>query len=258
MSTLEGLPEGSRALIEAAVAAVERALGDQLIAACLIGAAARPELLIVARELSPEALRVLAQALAEPLQAGLQIRTVTDPELRGSVDVHALELAQWRDSNRLLAGRDPFAELEIAAVDLRHEIERALRTLGHRLRNRLLWCLATEQRRLDALLRESLERLIGLARQSLRLLGEPTPEDDGAALEAFLRWAGAELEAVSGLRARLCGERPGTDPKAGEAKRSAAPRGPTDPIAELAALAAATAAATAAVDALDLSRQAAR
>lgn len=233
MSTLDGLPERSRALIEAAVTAVEGSLGDGLIAVCLLGAQTRPELLIVAEQLSAETLRVLAKALVGPLQGGLQIRMVTDAELRGSVDVHALELAQWRDEQRLLAGRDPFAKLDIAAVDLRHEIERALRTLGHRLRNRLLWCLATEQQRLDAMLRESLERLIGLAQQSLRLLGEPVPEDEGEALAAFLRWADAEVEAVSRVRARVLGEEP-----------------VGDPVGDLAALAAATEAATAKVDSL--------
>jgi hypothetical protein len=241
MPTLEWLPERSRAQVQAAVAAVEGSLAEGLIAVCLIGAAAKPdrdsraqpELLIVARELGADTLQALAKALVGPLQAGLQIRTMTEAELRGSVDVHALELAQWRDANLLLAGRDPFAELEISPIDLRHEIERALRTLGHRLRNRLLWCLATEQQRLDALLRESLERLIGLAQQSLGLLGEPVPEDEGAVLEAFLGWAGAEVEAVLGLRTRLLGEKPASDP-----------------IAELAALAAATEAATTAVDSL--------
>jgi hypothetical protein len=241
MPTLEWLPERSRAQVEAAVTAVERSLADGLIAVCLVGAAAKPErdaraqpeLLIVARELGADTLQALARALVGPLQAGLQIRMVTDAELRGSVDVHALELAQWRDANLLLAGWDPFAELEISAIDLRHEIERALRTLGHRLRNRLLWCLATEQQRLDALLRESLERLIGLAQQSLGLLGEPVSEDEGAVLEAFLRWAGAEVEPVARLRTRLLGETPAGDPSA-----------------ELAALASATEAATAAIDSL--------
>ena len=154
MPTLEEMPERLRGPIEAAVGAVEASLGEELIALCLIGASTRatPELLIVAEELAPETLRLLAQALVAPLQAGVQVRTVTRAELRGSVDVHALEIAQWRDQHRLLAGRDPFAELDIAAVHLRHEIERALRTLGHRLRNRLLWCLATD---LDREMKES-------------------------------------------------------------------------------------------------------
>jgi hypothetical protein len=235
------MPDRMRAPIDAAVVAVESALGEGLIAVCLIGAAAKgdrdlranPELLIVAEQLTTETLRVLAKGLVEPLKAGLQIRTVTRAELRGSVDVHALELAQWRDQHLLLAGSDPFAELEIAPGHLRHELERALRTLGHRLRNRLLWCLATEQLRLDVLLRESLERLSEVAHHSLRLLGEPLPADEGAVLEAFLRWAGGESEPVLALRARLLAE--------GSAE---------DPIGELAALAAATEAATAKVDSI--------
>lgn len=241
MPTLEWMPERQRAPIEAAVKAVQSSLGEGLIAVCLIGAAAKPdrdlranpELLIVAEQLTSDTLRVLAKGLVAPLKSGLQIRTVTRAELRGSVDVHALELAQWRDQHLLLAGRDPFAELEIAAEHLRHEIERALRTLGHRLRNRLLWCLATEQLRLDALLRESLERLTEVAHHSLRLLKQPLPSDEGALLEEFLRWAGGESEPVLALRARLLVD--------GAA---------VDPIAELAALTAATEAATAKVDSI--------
>jgi hypothetical protein len=243
MPPLEWMPERMRAPIEAAVVAVESSLGDGLIAVCLIGAAAKPdrdlranpELLIVAEELTTATLRALAKGLVEPLKTGLQIRTLTRAELQGSVDVHALEIAQWRDQNLLLAGRDPFAELDIAASDLRHEIERALRTLDHRLRNRLLWCLATEQLRLDALLRESLERLTELAHHSLRLLGESVPADEGAALERFLRWAGGESGPVLALRARLL------------ADASA-----EDAIAELTALAAATEAATTKIDSLSL------
>ena len=241
MPTLEWMPDRMRAPIDAAVAGVGSALGDGLIAICLIGAAARPdrdlranpELLIVAEQLTAETLRTLAKGLVQPLKAGLQIRTLTRAELRGSVDVHALEIAQWRDEHVLLAGRDPFAELDIAAGHLRHEIERALRTLGHRLRNRLLWCLATEQLRLDALLRESLERLSEVAHHSLRLLGQPLPADEGAVIEAFLRWAGTESECVLALRARLLAE-----------------ASAVDPIGELAALTAATEAATAKVDSI--------
>lgn len=241
MPTPEWMPDRMRAPIDAAVSAVEAGLGERLIAVCLIGAAARPdrdlrahpELLIVAEELTVETLRVLAKGLVAPLGAGLQIRTVTRAELRGSVDVHALEIAQWRNEHLLLAGQDPFAELDIAAEHLRHEIERALRTLGHRLRNRLLWCLATEQLRLDALLREGVERLTEVAQHTLRLLGIALPSDEGAMLESFLGWAGSESEAVLALRARLLAE------------QSAA-----DPIAELTALTAATEAATARVDSI--------
>jgi hypothetical protein len=230
MVTLDGLQDRVRDSITTATTAVERALGEGLVAVCLIG---NNELLIVAEALPPASLRALASGLVEPLRAGLQIRMVTHDELRNSVDVHALEIAQWRAEHLRLAGRDPFADLQITPADLRHEIERALRTLSHRLRNRLLWCLATEQQRLDAVLRESLDRLTSLAGHTLGLLALPCPADDDAVLEAFLNWANADHQPIAALRARLRG-----------LERA------HDPIAELAALAAATEAATAKVDSI--------
>jgi len=122
---LDWLPERTRESIEVATAALVTTLADQLIAVCLIGPAAKQdrrlrganaELLVVARSLEAELLRALAGGLAGPLRAGLQIRTVTDVELAGSVDVHALEIAQWRDHHLLLEGKDPFAGLEISAT----------------------------------------------------------------------------------------------------------------------------------------------
>ena len=218
--SLEWLPASTRASIEAAVTALESALGDGLAAICLIGPAATPgrdlrgvhaELLVVAESLPHARLHELAAGLAAPLRAGLQIRTVTREELRGSVDVHALEIATWRERNQLLAGRDPFASLTLTPADLRHEIERALRTLSHRLRNRVLWCLATQQRRLDSVLREGVERLIQLAHHTLLLVGEQPLDDEDALLEQFAAWAGAPHEGLVATRRRLVGNAPSRD-----------------------------------------------
>lgn len=236
----EWLPERSREQIREAAEACERALGDELLAVCLIGAAAgpnrnyragNPELLVVAKSLTPAALHDLAQGLAAPLRQGLQIRTVTRTELLGSVDVHALEIAEWRARNIVLSGDDPFAELSIARADLRHELERALRTLNHRLRNRVLWCLATEQRRLDPVLREGLERLTMIGYHTLELLGENLPLDEGKALARFVTWAGADDEALATVRERLL-----------------ANTVPADSLAELTTLATVTEAACAKID----------
>lgn len=248
VTSLDWLPEQLRDPIEAATPAITQALASQLIAVCLVGPAAKrgrllrgvqAELLVVAEQLDAASLRELASGLAKPLRAGLQIRTITRAELAGSVDVLALEIATWRDHHLLLAGRDPFAGLVIAAKDLRHEIERALRTLSQRLRNRMLWCLATEQARLDALLREGIELLTMLGHHTLALVGEQPPSNEAALLERLLVWSanlsapGSDLATVMALRARL-----------------EAPRAPQDPLAELAALAATTEAVCARVDAL--------
>lgn len=242
MISLDWLPDRTRAPIEAAAPAVVRVLGDKLVAVCLIGPAAKQgrnlrgghaELLVIANELGLATLHNLAASLSTPLRAGLQIRTVTRFELAGSVDVHALELAQWRDHHLLLAGENPFEDLEIAEADLRHEIERSLRSLTQRLRNRMLWCLATDQRRLDAVLREGIELLTTLAHHTLALIGEVPPADDRALLQRFVDWAGCPPEPLVALRDRL-----------------AAPRPADDPLAELEDLATATEAACARVDAL--------
>jgi hypothetical protein len=246
MPAPDWLPQRSRDLVEAALAACITAMPDELLAVCLIGGAARRErdlrgsseqleLLIVVEQLPASQLPVLAEGLREPLKGGLQLRTVTRLELLGSVDVQALELAEWRDRNVLLHGDDPFAALVLAPSDLRHEIERALRGLSQRLRNRLLWCLATEQRRLDVVLREGVDLLLSLAHHTLAMVGEPPERDDGVLIGQFGAWVGVDVEAITSLRNRLM---------AGQAAG--------DPLAELSSLAVVIEAACVRVDALRL------
>jgi hypothetical protein len=240
--SLDWLPDRMRLSIEVAVPAIVHALADKLVAVCLVGSAAKPdrsaraahaELLVVAEELGPVTLHELAVGLAEPLRAGLQIRTLTRVELAGSADVQALELAQWRDHHLLLGGSDPFSELHIAPPDLRHEIERALRTLSQRLRNRMLWCIATDQRHLDSVLREGIELLSTLAHHTLTLIGQQPPADDAGLLEQFAAWAGHPIEGVAALRERL-----------------ESTRGTEDPLADLEDLGALTEAACTRIDTL--------
>ncbi|GEM_PF-2316663 len=236
---LEWLPAAIRTLVENATRSTLDALGEQLRAICLVGAAAGPnrnyrggaELLVIADDLSREALESLALALAPTFRGGLQVRVLTQIELLGSVDVQALEIAEWQARNVVLAGEDPFAALTISPVDLRHELERALRGLSHRLRNRVLWCLATDQRHLDTVLREGLDRLTTIGYHTLALRGQPLPLDEARALACFIDWAGGEPTMLEPLRQRLL-------------SNSLA----TDALAELETLAAATALGCAMID----------
>lgn len=223
MIILDWLPERIRLPIASAVVAIVSGLGKELVAVCLIGPAARRdakartthvELLIVAETLGPMTLHELAVGLVEPLRAGLQVRTLTRAELAGSVDVQALELAQWRHEHLLLAGSDPFSALRIAPADLRHEIERALRTLSQRLRNRMLWCIATDQRHLDVVLRDGIELLGMLAHHTLTLVGQQPASDDAALLEQFATWAGHPIDGVAALCERLDAKGTTDDPLA--------------------------------------------
>jgi len=246
MPAPDWLPQRSRDLVDAALAACVTVMPDVLRAVCLIGGAARRErdlrgsaelleLLIVVEQLPSARLPTLAEGLREPLKGGLQLRTITRQELHGSADVQALELAEWRDHHVLLHGEDPFAALVIAPADLRHEIERALRGLSQRLRNRLLWCMATEQRRLDVVLREGVDLLLNLAHHTLALVEQAPEPSDGALLGQFGAWVGVEVEAIDALRERLL---------AGQAAG--------DPLAELGSLAAVIEAACARVDGLEI------
>lgn len=246
MPAPDWLPQRSRDLVEAALAACETTMPDQLRAVCLVGGAARRErdlrgsselleLLIVVDQLPTSRLPELAEKLRDPLKGGLQLRTVTHAELLGSVDVQALELAEWRDHHVLLHGDDPFTDLVLAPADLRHEIERALRGLSQRLRNRLLWCMATEQRRLDVVLREGVDLLFSLAHHTLALVGQAPERDDTALLGQLGRWLDADVDAIEALRQRLM-----TGQAAG------------DPLAELGALATLIELACARVDTLVL------
>ncbi|MFV8755259.1 hypothetical protein ACNOYE_32315 [Nannocystaceae bacterium ST9] len=246
MPAPDWLPQRSRDLVDAALAACVSTMPDELRAICLIGGAARRErdlrgsseqleLLIVVEALPTSRLTALAEGLREPLKGGLQLRTVTRAELLGSVDVQALELAEWRDHHVLLFGDDPFSSLVLAPADLRHEIERALRGLSQRLRNRLLWCMATEQRRLDVVLREGVDLLLSLAHHTLALIGEVPEHDDVALIGQFGAWIETDVSAIEALRHRLM---------AGQAAG--------DPLTELASLAAVIEAACVRVDALEL------
>jgi hypothetical protein len=249
MPAPDWLPQRSRDLVDAAIEACVAAMPDDLRAVCLIGGAARRErdlrgsseqleLLIVVEQLPASQLPALAEGLREPLKGGLQLRTVTRAELLGSVDVQALELAEWRDHHVLLHGEDPFAVLVLAPGDLRHEIERALRGLSQRLRNRLLWCMATEQRRLDVVLREGVDLLLSLAHHTLALVGEAPEHDDAALIGQVGRWVGTDVAAIEALRHRLM-----TGQAAG------------DPLSELSSLAAVIEAACVRVDRLALADQ---
>ncbi len=225
MPVPDWLPQRSRELVEAALAACVTTMPENLRAVCLIGGAARRqrdlrgssehlELLIVVDQVPTSQLPALAEGLREPLKGGLQLRTVTHAELRGSVDVQALELAEWRDHHVLLHGEDPFSSLVLAPGDLRHEIERALRGLSQRQRNRLLWCMATEQRRLDVVLREGVDLLLNLAHHTLSLVGSAPEQDDVALIGQFGAWIGADMSVVEALRQRLMAGQAGEDPLA--------------------------------------------
>lgn len=154
MERVPWLDEKTNVLLARAVESLEKSLGKGLEAAVLIGAAMNPtrgdrarapEILVVATEASIRDLTALATGLGPVMRDGVRLRVITPRDLARSLDVFALEIAEWKARHHVLAGTDPFEKLELAPKDLRHGIEMELRGLTRRIRNRVLTGLATKR-----------------------------------------------------------------------------------------------------------------
>ena len=212
---------------------IEGALGSTVVAVMLVGPAVHPdrpdrarhpELLVIADALAPTILATLADAIRPYMKQGVRVRTLTEQELRSSLDAYALEIAEWKDHHVLLSGRPVLESLSISRQHLRLDLERALRGLGRRLRNRLLHTMAARSGDLDTVLLEAFERLLVVARQCLRFAGQDMPEGQRATLEAFASYV--EVDAAP-LLAMLEGLRQGTKSRGA---------GPSEALAELDAI----------------------
>jgi predicted nucleotidyltransferase len=107
-------------------------------------------------------------------------------ELRRSADVFPVELADIRDSRRVLWGEDPLEGIEPDPANLRHQLERELKEKQLRLRDRFL-LTGGRPREVERLLAGSLSSLLVLFRAALRLHGERPPAKKLEALAALRR-----------------------------------------------------------------------
>ncbi|NVB36462.1 hypothetical protein G6O69_01370 [Pseudenhygromyxa sp. WMMC2535] len=212
LDELAHLPEKTRKELQEAVSFAGVALDDALEAALLIGPAVHadrsdralnPELLLVVSGLEIAPMTALAEAMHPFARKGLRFRTVTTEELRDGLDVYALEIAEWKRHHIVLHGDDPLAALEPAASDLRHEIERSVRGVNRRVRNRVLQGMADHARDLDPVLVVAFEHLLVAARHAMHLAKVDVPPRERELLEAFSRWLGLESDPSASLFARL-------------------------------------------------------
>jgi hypothetical protein len=148
-----------------AVAALERACGDRLLAVALIGEAAsagyRPRQSSLSLAVVVNTVDVTILDGVRPLVRGWRGTRVATPllldplYLETSRDVFPLEFLDLLDRHRLLTGRiDPFADIAIARAQLRIELEEQLR--GKMLH---LWELYLEAHRASAVSRALLHSL---------------------------------------------------------------------------------------------------
>ena len=160
--------------------------GDALVSVVLYGSAARGEYREGVSDLN--VLVLLADTGAEALRRGSKVARawvsernpppllLSEAEWRASADVFPIELSDIRDAHVVVHGADPFAGLEIARADLRHQCEHELKGKHIQLRERYLLS-AGEPAELEQLLVRSFPTFLVLFRTVLRLEGEPGAGD---------------------------------------------------------------------------------
>ena len=204
------LPARALAAIETAKAAIHGALGEQLVALSIVGAALNPSR--SDRAQAPELLAVvsgdyfakmgaLSEALAPSMRAGVRVRLLTSEEIERAADVFALEFSEWKSRHRMLVGVDPFAKVEVKPEHLRHSIELELRGLSRRIRNRVLAGIAAGPSRDDPsqAIRDGVDRLIVIAHHALALDGGEPVNEEPAMLEALRARCAVQTEALVGV-----------------------------------------------------------
>jgi hypothetical protein len=204
VADLSFLPQNDVAVIEDALGALRRGLGETLRSASLVGAAVPPprhqgarrlELLVVVADLHVAALSNLARELRAELRAAVRLHVLTERELLRAADVFTLELADYRARHLLLLGRDPFGELHYTGAELRGSLEHALRRIARRLREGVLSGSIGEPTTAaggQSLVEEGIDVLGLVAPHALAFLGEPVPEDEAGLLSALARRAGTD------------------------------------------------------------------
>lgn len=193
MEHVPWLDAKTNALLARATEVLEKTLGKGLEAALLIGTAMNPtrgdrtrapEILVLASETSIEDLSRLASALGPVMRDGVRVRVLTPRDLARSLDVFALEIAEWKARHRVLFGADPLEKVELAPKDLRHGIEMELRGLTRRIRNRVLTGLATKRDDPREALVAGYDRLLVASFHLLELAGRERPTDEPEILRA--------------------------------------------------------------------------
>lgn len=172
---------------------LQTACGENLVSVVLYGSAAREDfheqysdvnLLVVLKELGPNALRALAPVMAwwSQEQKLRPPMIMTLQELQESADVFAIELLDIKSTHRTLAGDDVATTIDVPMNLHRVEVEHELRTTLLRLRQHLL--LASENPdELRMVLAKSISSVVTLFRHALIALGEDTPHAKAKLLE---------------------------------------------------------------------------
>jgi hypothetical protein len=191
--------------------------GEHLVAVVLYGAATTAEatagatgyrVLVVLHHVLPSDLRAAREAVAEWVADGHPPPVYfSEEEISNASDVFPIEFLDMMDNRRVLAGRDPFAGLDVSTRHLRHQVEFELR--GKLVRLRELYIPAGDDtKRLTALLVDSLGTFAKLFRFAMRLTGGPDASGRREAVLAAVGHFGLEAAPFDRILAALDTGRP--------------------------------------------------
>ncbi len=224
VNRIDWLPDATADLVEEATEAVQRGVGEKLVALLLVGSAASrplrhagphaPQLLVVVSELPVVVLSNLAHQVRDVVSRGVRLRLWAKRELLRAADVFTLELADYQARHHLLCGCDPFGSVHFTTDDLRRSIEQRLRLLVRGLRDAIFFEAAEAN---DAVCAETVLKVVDqlsiVAHHGLTLLGEQPKATETELIEQLANRAGVDAGPLSRWvgSARGEGERPKLD-----------------------------------------------
>lgn len=173
---------------------LERLCRRRLVAVFLYGSAARGDfipgrsdlnLLIVLQSIKLEDLSETAKLFHRWNKLRISPLFLTSGELRDATRIFPLELADIKDSGRLLYGSNLLDAIHVEADHVRAQCRRELHARLIRLRQEYLE-LDDRRHALGGILTGALSSLLPVCRAVLRLGGTPVPTTDGAVVEAIV------------------------------------------------------------------------
>ena len=164
-------------------------------------------ILLIVRDASPGALRPAEPLIAEWAHRGKSPPLIfSDTEWRASTDVFPIEIEDMREAHRLLAGSDPFEDLETTRDDLRRELEREIRGKLLHLRTDYA-AMATNGSALSKLLLDSADTFFVIFRAVIRLAGRTPPRSPAEQVRIVAELAGVEVDVFDWVVAAVSGEK---------------------------------------------------
>ena len=203
-----------KAMAQEFLGELQTVLGPRLHAATLFGSGARGEwveglsdvnVLVLMDNIHARALDEAAPAARKALSDGVRPLLMELVEWGRAGDVFAIEVADMKDANQVLLGRDPTASMSIDPSSLRLQAEREMRAKLIHLHAGML-VSASDRGRLGELLVRALPSFTTYLRAVLRLAGHPVPRSSADVITKGCALVGTDPSAfLSVLQARNSG-----------------------------------------------------